>query len=61
MGMLRPIRRILVGRSQLEIGSLVLGGRHGGNTWRVEDGRFVEQWDQLNTFDIFIQVARAVP
>ena len=24
--------------------------------WRVEDGRFIEHWDELNTLDIFIQV-----
>src|SRR5215831_19330811 len=24
--------------------------------WRVEDGRFVEHWDELNTLDIFSQV-----
>jgi len=37
MGMLRPIRRILVGRSRLEIGSLVLGGRPGATLggWRT--------------------------
>ena len=28
--------------------------------WRVEDGRFVEHWDELNTRDIFRQVG-AVP
>jgi predicted SnoaL-like aldol condensation-catalyzing enzyme len=28
--------------------------------WRVEDGRFVEHWDELNTLDIFSQVG-AVP
>lgn len=28
--------------------------------WRVEDGRFVEHWDELNTLDIFSQ-AGAVP
>ena len=28
--------------------------------WRVEDGRFVEHWDELNTVDVFIQVG-AVP
>lgn len=28
--------------------------------WRVEDGRFVEHWDELNTLDVFIQVG-AVP
>jgi len=24
--------------------------------WRLEDGRFVEHWDELNTLDIFSQV-----
>lgn len=30
--------------------------------WRVEDGKFIEHWDELNTFDIFMQmgVARMV-
>jgi predicted ester cyclase len=28
--------------------------------WRVEDGRFVEHWDELNTLEIFTQVG-AVP
>lgn len=23
--------------------------------WRVEDGGFVEPWDELNTLDVFIQ------
>ena len=30
------------------------------DTWRVEDGLFVEHWDELNTLDIFSQVG-AVP
>ena len=29
--------------------------------WRVEDGRFVEHWDELNTLDIFIQVGAVLP
>jgi predicted ester cyclase len=29
--------------------------------WRVEDGRFVEHWDELNTLDIFIQVGAVPP
>ena len=29
--------------------------------WRVEDGRFVEQWDELNTLDIFSQVGAVPP
>ncbi|GFE66576.1 ester cyclase [Litoreibacter roseus] len=24
--------------------------------WRVEDGKFVEHWDEINTLDIFTQV-----
>lgn len=24
--------------------------------WRVEDGRFVEHWDELNTLDVFTQI-----
>ncbi|MBX7481618.1 ester cyclase [Qipengyuania qiaonensis] len=24
--------------------------------WRIEDGRFVEHWDELNTLDLFTQV-----
>jgi predicted SnoaL-like aldol condensation-catalyzing enzyme len=28
--------------------------------WRVEDGRFVKHWDEVNTLDTFIQVG-AVP
>ena len=31
------------------------------NIWRVEDGRFVEHWDELNTLDIFIQVGAVPP
>lgn len=27
--------------------------------WRVEDGRFVEHWDELNTLDIFVQIGAA--
>jgi predicted SnoaL-like aldol condensation-catalyzing enzyme len=29
--------------------------------WRVEAGRFVEHWDELNTLDIFIQVGAVPP
>ena len=29
--------------------------------WRVDDGRFVEHWDELNTLDIFIQVGAVPP
>jgi predicted SnoaL-like aldol condensation-catalyzing enzyme len=29
--------------------------------WRVEDGRFVEHWDELNTLDIFTQVGAVPP
>lgn len=29
--------------------------------WRVEDGRFVEHWDELNTLDIFTQVGAVSP
>lgn len=29
--------------------------------WRVEDGRFAEHWDELNTLDIFIQVGAVPP
>jgi predicted ester cyclase len=29
--------------------------------WRVEEGRFVEHWDELNTLDIFIQVGAVPP
>lgn len=24
--------------------------------WRVEHGRFVEHWDELNTLDVFVQI-----
>lgn len=27
--------------------------------WRVEDGRFVEHWDELNTLDVFVQIGAA--
>jgi predicted SnoaL-like aldol condensation-catalyzing enzyme len=29
--------------------------------WRVEDGRFVEHWDELNTLDVFIQIGAVPP
>jgi hypothetical protein len=29
--------------------------------WRVDDGRFVELWDELNTLDIFTQVGALAP
>ena len=29
--------------------------------WRVEDGRFVEHWDELNTLDVFIQIGAVEP
>ena len=29
--------------------------------WRVEDGRFVEHWDELNTLDIFVQIGAVPP
>jgi hypothetical protein len=29
--------------------------------WRVEDGRFVEHWDELNTLDAFIQIGAVPP
>jgi len=29
--------------------------------WRVEDGRFVEHWDELNTLDVFIQIGAVLP
>ena len=27
--------------------------------WRIEDGRFVEHWDELNTLDVFVQIGAA--
>ena len=29
--------------------------------WRVEDGKFVEHWDELNTLDVFIQIGAVPP
>jgi len=29
--------------------------------WRVEDRRFVEHWDELNTLDIFTQIGAVPP
>jgi len=29
--------------------------------WRVEDGRFIEHWDELNTLDIFTQIGATAP
>jgi len=29
--------------------------------WRVENGLFVEHWDELNTLDVFIQVGAVQP
>ena len=29
--------------------------------WRVENGLFVEHWDELNTLDIFIQIGAVPP
>jgi len=29
--------------------------------WRVEEGRFIEHWDELNTLDIFVQVGAVPP
>jgi predicted SnoaL-like aldol condensation-catalyzing enzyme len=29
--------------------------------WRVEDGRLIEHWDELNTLDIFTQVGALAP
>ena len=29
--------------------------------WRVEEGRFVEHWDELNTLDVFIQIGAVPP
>jgi predicted SnoaL-like aldol condensation-catalyzing enzyme len=29
--------------------------------WRVENGRFVEHWDELNTLDMFIQIGAVPP
>jgi predicted SnoaL-like aldol condensation-catalyzing enzyme len=29
--------------------------------WRVENGRFVEHWDELNTLDVFIQIGAVPP
>jgi predicted ester cyclase len=29
--------------------------------WRVENGRFVEHWDELNTLEVFIQIGAVQP
>ena len=29
--------------------------------WRVENGKFVEHWDELNTLDVFIQMGAVSP
>ncbi len=29
--------------------------------WRVEDGRFVAHWDELNSLDVFIQIGAVPP
>ena len=29
--------------------------------WRVENGRFVEHWDELNTLDVFIEIGAVSP
>jgi predicted ester cyclase len=29
--------------------------------WRVEHGRFIEHWDELNTLDIFTQIGAVAP
>ena len=29
--------------------------------WRVEHGRFVEHWDELNTLEVFIQIGAVQP
>ena len=29
--------------------------------WRVEDGFFIEHWDELNTLDIFTQIGALAP
>jgi predicted ester cyclase len=29
--------------------------------WRVENGRFVEHWDELNSLDVFIQIGAVPP
>ena len=29
--------------------------------WRVENGRFIEHWDELNTLDIFTQIGALAP
>jgi predicted SnoaL-like aldol condensation-catalyzing enzyme len=48
-------------------GSRVVGryrydGTHTGNLlWRVENDRFVEHWDELNTLDVFIQIGAVPP
>jgi predicted SnoaL-like aldol condensation-catalyzing enzyme len=34
---------------------------HSIDIWRVEDGKFVEHWDELNTLDVFIQIGAVSP
>jgi predicted SnoaL-like aldol condensation-catalyzing enzyme len=29
--------------------------------WRVEEGKFVEHWEELNTLDAFIQIGSVSP
>ena len=34
---------------------------HSIDIWRVENGLFVEHWDELNTLDVFIQIGAVPP